>query len=168
MQHPLDMAFRQHYHPLCMYAMHFLGPDIQQAEDVVQEVFVKLYERHLPCQATLTKKFFYSCVRNACIDHLRRQRPMEADIEPADLAGGISDDEAIDRSEVEARLWDAIANLPERCREILLMNKRDGLTYKEIAQQLDLSEKTVEHQMTKALKRLRGERDSILFVLGLF
>ncbi len=171
MQHSLDTVFRQIYRPLCMYAMHYLGPDIQRAEDVVQDVFVRLYERQRDESAAttgMTRSFFYSCVRNACIDQLRRQQPVSHDIEPQDLESTISDEEAIDRSEVEARLWEAINALPPRCREILLMSKRDGMTYGEIARRLDISEKTVEHQMAKALKRLRGERSSILYVMSLF
>lgn len=62
----------------------------------------------------------------------------------------------------EAKLWTAIELLPERCREIFLMSKRDGMTYREIAEELNLSEKTVEHQISKALKTLRGKKDDFL------
>jgi RNA polymerase sigma-70 factor (ECF subfamily) len=103
-------------------------------------------------------------VRNACIDILRKSRLVE-DIESSDLENIITDDEAKSRSEKEARLWTAIDNLPEKCRKIFLMSKRDGMKYREIAEELCISEKTVEHQISKALKRLQGSRDEILFVM---
>ncbi|MDE5786170.1 MAG: sigma-70 family RNA polymerase sigma factor, partial [Duncaniella sp.] len=65
-------------------------------------------------------------------------------------------DEQIDTSLRDARIWKAIDELPERCREIFLMSKRDGMTNDEIAEELDLSVKTVKNQMTKAFARLRA------------
>ena len=103
-------------------------------------------------------------MRNACIDILRKSRLVE-DIESSDLENIITDDEAKSRSEKEARLWTAIDNLPEKCRKIFLMSKRDGMKYRKIAEELCISEKTVEHQISKALKRLQGSRDEILFVM---
>ena len=108
------------------------------------------------------KAFLYTSVRNACIDLLRRQSPIDTEISPTDLCGVISDDQAQENSFREAELWTAIELLPERCREIFLMSKRDGMTYREIAGELNLSEKTVEHQISKALKTLRGKKDDFL------
>lgn len=147
----LDLVFRQYYRPLCLYAMHYLGGDTAEAEDVVEDCFVKLWQQH-PAHA---RSFLYTAVRNACIDKLRQARPEVVDVEPADLDGAISDDEARERSVREARLWEAIDRLPDRCRTVFLMSKRDGMTYREIADELHLSEKTVEHQVSKALRRLR-------------
>jgi RNA polymerase sigma-70 factor (ECF subfamily) len=86
-------------------------------------------------------------------------------MEPKDLEGFITDDEAQERSEREAKLWSAIDKLPERCRLIFLMSKRDGLKYKDIAESLGISERTVEHQVSKALQELRGSRKEIYFVM---
>ena len=63
--------------------------------------------------------------------------------------------EDIDTSERDAAVWKAIDELPERCRHIFLMSKRDGLSNEEIAVELGLSVKTVKNQLTKALSRLR-------------
>lgn len=111
------------------------------------------------------KSFLYAAVRNACIDKLRRKNPIVQDISPSDLSGIISDEQAVDSSSREAELWTAIEQLPERCREIFLMSKRDGMTYREIAEELCLSEKTVEHQISKALKTLRGKKGDFFFLL---
>lgn len=88
---------------------------------------------------------------------------------PYDLDGMISDDEARDRSFTEARLWKLIDELPDRCREIFLMSKRDGMKYSEIAAELGISVKTVEHQISKALRRLRDASSDrqLYFVLAI-
>ena len=152
----IDLIFQQHYRPLCIYATHYLH-DIDEAEDVVQDCFVKLISRSIMPENI--KAFLYTSVRNACISRLRCQSPIDAEITPTDLCGVISDDQAQECSFREAELWTAIEQLPERCREIFLMSKRDGMTYREIAEELNLSEKIVEHQISKALKTLRGKKD---------
>ncbi|MGI6233121.1 MAG: RNA polymerase sigma-70 factor [Prevotella sp.] len=158
----IELLFNQYYRALCLYALHYLGNCPEDAEDVVQESYVKLWSN----QPSQPKSFLYTTVRNACIDRLRtRNNNMVVDTEPHDEDGIIDDEEAQSRSEREARLWQAIDNLPERCRQIFLMSKRDGMTYKQIASELGLSEKTVEHQVSKALSRLRGSKEDIYFVL---
>ena len=162
----IDLFFQQYYRPLCLYALHYLQ-DLDAAEDVVQDCFVHLLEKKSPFPLHL-KSFLYTSVRNACVDRLRRQNPFIQNVSPSDLSGLISDEEAVERSSHEAKLWTAIEQLPERCREIFLMSKRDGMTYHEIAEDLMLSEKTVEHQISKALRLLRAKKEEILFVFSFF
>ena len=159
-----DALFRNYYRPLCIYALHYLH-DVEQVEDVVQDCFVRLLEATNEPQNS--RAWLYTAVRNRCIDLLRQHNPLLTDIQPKDLDGLISDDEAQERSFSEARLWEAIDGLPSRCCEIFLLSKRDGLTYREIAQRLGLSEKTVEHQVSKALKRLRGQQNNFFFIFFL-
>lgn len=161
----IDLIFQQYYRPLCLYATHYLH-DIDEAEDVVQDCFVKLISRSIMPENI--KAFLYTSVRNACIDLLRRQSPIDTEISPTDLCGVISDDQAQESSFREAELWTAIELLPERCREIFLMSKRDGMTYREIAGELNLSEKTVEHQISKALKTLRARKMIFLQIFSIF
>ena len=133
----IEAAFKLLYRPLCLYAMHYLCGNIDEAEDVVEDCFVKLWEH----QSDHPKSYLYASVRNACIDHLRKSKNIVVDMEPKDLEGFITDDEAQERSEREAKLWSAIDKLPERCRLIFLMSKRDGLKYKDIAESLGISER---------------------------
>lgn len=156
---PFTQLFKLYYRPLCLYSLHYLK-DTDLVEDVVQECFIKLWER----QVENPKAFLFTAVRNACIDELRRRNPIDPNIQPSDLDGSITDEEAQDRSFHEAELWTAVDALPDRCREILLLSKRDGLTYKEIARQLGISEKTVEHQISKALKVLRGKASDFYYI----
>ena len=148
----VDNIFRTLYRPLCLYAAHYLSGDLDAAEDIVQDCFVKLWQHG----ADNPKSFLYTAVRNASIDYLRRLQPEVTSFEPHDLDGIISDDEAVDRSKEEAHIWEVIDELPTRCREIFLMSKHDGMTYAEIADEMGLSVKTVEHQISKALHRLRS------------
>ena len=155
-----DLLFRNYYRPLCLYALHYLK-NVNDVEDVVQDCFLRMIEANEELHTP--RAWLYTTVRNRCIDLLRRRNPLPIDIQPEDLDGQISDEEAQERSFREAQLWEAIDELPTRCREVFLLAKRDGLTYREIAQRLELSEKTVEHQVSKALKRLRGQQSSFFF-----
>ena len=88
-------------------------------------------------------------VQQAFADVWDKNRAGNADVEDT------SEEEDILRSERDARLWDAIDRLPPERKKIFLLSKRDGLKYQEIAEELNLSVKTVENQMSKALKALR-------------
>ncbi|HEY9542622.1 RNA polymerase sigma-70 factor [Prevotella sp.] len=151
MQPDIKELFELYYRQLCLYALHYVGTN-EVAEDIVQECFVTLWQK----QPDYPKAFLYTSVRNRCVDYLRHARLPMADVAAHDLENIISDDEARKRSETEARLWKAIDRLPERQRQVLLMSKRDGMRYREIAQELGISERTVEHQVSAAMKKLRG------------
>ena len=154
-----ELLFRYYYRPLCLYALHYIG-DTDTVEDIVQDCFVRLIEHQ---EAGNPKAWLYTAVRNACIDRIRRDNPLIANVEPCDLEGTITDEEAAERSLHEAELWTAIDSLPEKCREIFLLSKRDGKKYREIAELLSISEKTVEHQISKALRILRGKAEDFFY-----
>ena len=93
---------------------------------------------------------------------------LENEILPVEDDVAISDDEAVDNSVKEARIWSAIDRLPAKRRRIFLMSRRDGMKYSEIAQSLGLSENTVRNQISKALEAIRhGVKKVILFLMSL-
>ncbi|MCR5199116.1 MAG: RNA polymerase sigma-70 factor [Prevotella sp.] len=148
-----QLLFRNYYRPLCLYALHYIN-NVDDVEDVVQDCFVRLLEASV--EPRNVRAWLYAAVRNRCIDLLRQS---SHSVEPLTVGQETAtDEEQQERSLREARLWEAIDALPARCREVFLLSKRDGLTYAQIAQRLRLSEKTVEHQVSKALKRLRALR----------
>lgn len=155
----IKMFFKDHYHPLCLYATHFVG-DAAKAEDVVMECFVsfvgKVDSGWLPNDA---KGYIYAMVKNACRDEMKHTMYADSIEEIRDFAD--DDDDVMEECEREARLWKAINELPEACRRVFLMCKRDGMKYKEVAETLGLSVKTVETQMRKAFSLLRSKADSI-------
>lgn len=145
-----EILFRKLYLPLGMYALRIVD-DADVAEDLEQDAFMKawLYIENGGEIENFTS-FMYRTVRNVCISYLRN-RP---EILGEELIPEVADEE-IDTSFRDARIWKAIDELPEKCREIFLMSKRDGLSNEEIAEELDISIKTVKNQMTKAFSRLR-------------
>ena len=148
-----QLLFRNYYRPLCLYALHYIN-NVDDVEDVVQDCFVRLLEASV--EPRNVRAWLYAAVRNRCIDLLRQS---SHSVEPLTVGQeAATDEDQQERSLREARLWEAIDALPARCREVFLLSKRDGLSYAQIAQRLGLSEKTVEHQVSKALKRLRALR----------
>lgn len=94
-------------------------------------------------------------VRNRCLDQMKAKGLATESLKPYDTYGIIDENEAEERSQTEARIWTALDSLPEKCREIFILSKRDGLKYEEIAQELNLSVNTVRNQISKALSILR-------------
>lgn len=145
-----ETYFRQLYMPLGMYALRMVN-DADVAEDLVQDAFVKAWTyagegRRIDSFAP----FMYRIVRNVCLTYLRdRRETVGEECIPE------ADDEAIDTSFRDARIWKAIDDLPAQCRRVFLLSKRDGLSNEEIAEELGISVKTVKNQMTKAFSRLR-------------
>ena len=147
--------FFRHYRPLCLYALHYLK-DADAVEDVVQEVFTTYWQRHGDATPDNPKSYLYTMVRNRCIDALRRAGHDPERLQPEDAAGVIEDGQAEERAELEARLWAAVERLPGKRRELLLMCKRDGMSYAAIAEATKLSINTVRNQISRALQALRN------------
>lgn len=148
--HEFEMMFKALYLPLGMYALRIVE-DNDCAEDMVQEAFVKAWEA-LEGGAEIGnfRGYMYRAVHNECIGYLRQRRETASLGEIAEVT-----EEAVDTSVRDARIWRAIDALPQRCREVFLLSKRDGLSQEEIAEEMGISVKTVKNQMTKAYERLR-------------
>lgn len=170
----IDSLFRLYYRPLCVYALHYLK-DKDLIEDLVQEAFTAYWMKQAASDVIDSPRaYLYTAVRNRCIDAIRRQRQdvsldsLENEILPVEDDVAISDDEAVDNSVKEARIWSAIDRLPAKRRRIFLMSRRDGMKYSEIAQSLGLSENTVRNQISKALEAIRQVvKKVILFLMSL-
>ncbi len=145
-----ETNFRRLYLPLGMYALRIIdNPD--DAEDIVEDTFIKAWQAISSGKEIGNfKSYIYRCVRNECVSFLRGKKEFETIDSIPEVC-----EETIDTSMRDARIWKAIDNLPEKCRDIFLMSKRDGLSNAEIAEEMNISEKTVKNQMTKAFARLR-------------
>jgi RNA polymerase sigma-70 factor (ECF subfamily) len=153
-----EALFRAYYVRLCRFAYRLTGSRTI-AEEVVQDVFVRLWElrSQLP-QVDSINAYLYRAVRNQVINHLKRSNLMQ-ELESAEFEGSFTahdgPEEELHRNEITAAVREAIELLPPRCRLIFVLHRFDGLRYREIAHTLDISIKTVEVQMGRALKTLR-------------
>jgi len=154
----IERWFKDYYDSLCIYGLHIVG-DIEVAEDIVMDCFVKLMEKKTIIIETSAKSYLFQMVRNACLDYLRANTLMTM----AETFPEITDDSEVlvEQIERETILWKEINNLPDRCREVLLLSKRDGMKNQDIAETLQISIKTVEAQITKAYRTLRERVASI-------
>lgn len=146
--------FHAYYRQLCLHALHFMG-SAEEAEDVVQETFVSLWDKKEQIETIKSvKSYLYTAVRNNCLTLIRDAKPTTPlYMLPPDAL--LPEEEQMNRAEMEARIWKMIDELPERRREIFLMAKRDGMSYNEIARQTGLTVKTVENHVFRAMQSLR-------------
>lgn len=152
----IDTTFKYYYRPLCLYAIHYVR-NMELAEDIVQDSFSALWEKLNEQEHPIEnlKAYLYTMVRNRSLDYLKKEQLFDMSLSPADLEETLTDEEAENRSLMEARMWTAIDALPERCWEVFLLNKRDGMKYKEIAELFGISVHTVDNHITKTLRLIR-------------
>lgn len=131
--------------------------DIYVAEEIVQDVFLKIWERSDDLtQIQSIKSYLYRSVINASINYVNRQRNLE--LHHQKIVDEFTEDQADqldEENELIVLLFDEIEKLPPKCREIFKMNRFERLKYREIALKLDVSERTVENHIANALKLLR-------------
>lgn len=151
-----DALFRRWYEPLCHFACPLTDGDMDEAEDVVQGAFIRLWEHRerLDIKFSL-KAYLYKSVQNAALNRIRNRQTVEkyAQHQTRDMEHQRSE---IPDFELAERIQRAIAELPAQCRRVFELSRFEALKYREIAVQLDISPKTVEQHMGKALSFLRG------------
>jgi RNA polymerase sigma-70 factor (ECF subfamily) len=139
----------------------------QDAENIVQDVFLHLWEHWDKTESLINMNaFLFMSVKNKCIDYLRKQTQLKqrkhplSELQEKELQLNlyslqVLDENNLSQEEIEAIITDAIRSLPERCREIFILSRLEGLRYKEIASRLNISTNTVEGQMSIALRKLK-------------
>ncbi len=156
--------FDYYYSSLVIYADRYMH-DQNAAEDIVQSVFVRMWENRLEIKAASIRFHLVSSVKNRCIDLIRKEGTQGKYIRRQMNQQNLQEGEFWAESELREMIETAIAKLPARCREIFILSRFEGLKSKEIAQRLDLSQRTVETQITHALKILRNDLKDYLFQL---
>lgn len=159
--------FDTYYASLCHYASHFLNDDAL-SEEVVQELFVRLWEKRKSLDVeTSVRQYLFRSVRNGClnqIQHDKVRRLHGTRLKEALTSENPSEDFLI-TPEMILKLEEGIESLPEKRREIFRLSREKGLKYREIAEKLKISVKTVEAQMGLALKTLRSKIGTMFFLL---
>jgi RNA polymerase sigma-70 factor (ECF subfamily) len=129
--------------------------DSETAADLTQETFLR-YAEQSGTSVNNDRSYLYRTARNLAIDHIRERQRRQTDPTPAEEMAEIveerpaPDQQAADRERLE-RLRQAMLELPERTRQVFVLNRIDGLTYAEVADRLDISDSSVQKHLSRAL-----------------
>jgi RNA polymerase sigma-70 factor (ECF subfamily) len=153
-QRAFEELFRKYFPPLMAFARKILI-DEDDAREVVQKVFINLWEKRQEIDlSTSLRSYLFTSVHNRSLNMIRDRKKFSSEGIP-DIGGEWDVGAQIESMELEEKIRESIACLPDKCREIFELNRFDGLKYSEIAAKLGISVKTVENQISKALKILR-------------
>jgi RNA polymerase sigma-70 factor, ECF subfamily len=164
-----EQLFKELFSPLAGFSMKYIY-DLDDAKNIVHEVFMSVWEKFeaLP-EGTNHKSYLYTAVRNKSLNFIR-DRKKHVILEEVEDQEPAEENVAMETAELEREIEIALQSLPEKCRQVFELNRQEGLKYAEIAEKLNISIKTVEAQMSKALSILREHlRDfMILLIFVLF
>jgi len=143
---------------LCFFAQKYVK-DFETAKEIAQDAFISLWEKRETIDMDrAVKSYLTTVIHNKCTNYLRDNRKFDQYILNIENLADIPEYEGADtmvEGELKTKIDDAISELPEKCREIFMMSRYENLKYQEIADKLDISVKTVETQMSKALQHMR-------------
>lgn len=170
-----EMLFRSNFQGLCFFAQKYIK-DIETAKEIVHDAFINLWEKRESIDMTKSvKSYLTASIHNRCLNYLRDNKKFNKEILSFENIYPETEHEHTDHlvtAEVENHINRAIQELPEKCREVFMLNRFENLKYQEIADKLQISIKTVETQMSKALQhmrtRLAGYLTIILLVIKFF
>lgn len=150
------IIFDTYYESIRNFAYYKTG-DMKLAEDIVQEVFLKLWNNRNDIKQDTVKSLLYVMAYNSIKSHFRHQKTVFnfANASTAEEVEPEQADANIRREEMKKKLQQVLADMPERCREVFLLNRLENLTYQEIAERLGLSVKGIEKRMHEALLFIR-------------
>lgn len=163
-----ETLFRELFKPLYRYAFGLLEEEMQ-SEEVVQDVFLKLWQqREQITIETNINAYLYRSVHNQCMNNLNHEKvkaKYSQFVKGSAPAYADSPLNAMQAKELQGVIKKAMLKIPEKCRTVFHLSRQDELSYREIAERLGISLKTVENQMGKALKILRTELKDYLPLL---
>ncbi len=161
----LELLFKKFFNPLARFSFNYVK-DQDAAKDIVQEVFYQIWNKReeLP-ETTNLSAYLFTAIRNRCLNVLSQvNNRQDILVERERGRDDFYTDSRVETKELSQKIERAIDSLPEKCREVFLLSRYENKSYKEIAEILDISVKTVENHMGKALSVLRAK---LLTVLGL-
>ena len=160
-----EQVFRHYYGMLCSYANSFVN-DADDAEDVVQQVMITIWEKRNSMQITSSlKSYLFRSVHNASLNRIRQKNTVNAFTEDRSHTQETFHENTsghITGKELNQQIGRAIDSLPDQCRMVFKLSRFENMKYAEIASHLNISVKTVENHMGKALKLLRAQLSDFL------
>lgn len=166
------LIFNSFYPRLYVFSLNYLK-DSAVAEEIVGDVFVKLWEKRKEIDKIINlKSYLYMMVRNASIDHLKNKHIHKNVLfETVEHDSHTVMNEFVIEEEVHSLLFKALEALPKKCKRVFELSCIEGLKYKDIAEDLQISINTVKSQRTRAIKLLKLQLKDYSFLyalLGLF
>lgn len=160
-----DLIFEKYWKRLFQYAYKLLQ-DQQQAEDVVQEVLIQLWENAPHREINHLSGYLFRSVKYqvALIIKNDKWKVNWESLDLSDIEESL-ETEVLVKEELYQKLDDSIEKLPKKCKEVFQLHKKEGFSAKEIANSLNLSTRTVENQIHKAMKVLRSELGLYFFIM---
>jgi RNA polymerase sigma-70 factor (ECF subfamily) len=155
----LNFFFNKYYDRLVAYIITY-NHDKVLAEDIVQQAFIKLWINRKKLDSSKSpKNYLYTIAYNIFIDSTKKKKKEQQylnEVWKKSLESIVEEDEGVLENRVQ-KMKLVLNTLPPKCKEIIQLNKIDGVKYKDIAQQLGISIKTVESQMRIAFQKIRSE-----------
>ena len=164
-----EELFRSHFQYLCSYALQYVH-DPDTAQDICQRVFIALWEKRSTIQPNQSvKSYLFTAVRNRCLNHIRDHKKYRSRILDLDCGefDEVEDESAFEQEQWAERINAALSELPDKCRQVFEMSRYQQMKYREIAEELGISQKTVEAHVSKALKELRRTLQKHLLTFAL-
>lgn len=153
-----ELLFKEHYKPLCLYMSYFIKQN-DVVEQIVQDVFVNIWEnRKTFSPKGNIKSYLYKSVKNKGLNYIKHEKvkiKTKEDLKAVYYSEEVNIEKQFESKELLKLIEQQVDQLPEKCREVFVLVKFNGFSYNEASEILNISPKTVENQMGKALKKLR-------------
>lgn len=146
--------FETYFTPLCRF-MHLYVHETTIVEELALDIFTYVWENRQTFQIQLSlKAYLFQAARNKCLNTLR-QKKQTVRLDDTNIDFVETNEMSLETDELYHLIQEAVLALPDKCKEVFQLSRTENLTNQEIAQQLNISVKTVEAQITKALKRIK-------------
>lgn len=166
-----ELIFNYYYAGLVVYCTQFTA-EREEAESIVQDFFVQVWTNSSTIDASLSlKNYSFSAIKNRSLNFLKHKKIQEKYVKETlhlSETNLLYDPDLYISSELQERIKQAVDALPEKCREVFIMNRFKGIKNDEIAETLNISKRTVETHISNALKVLRHELKDYLLLLIFF
>lgn len=161
-----EELFRTYFKQLSYFAFGFVK-DQDTAKEIVHDVFINLWNKRDTIDLNKSvKSYLYTSVHNRCLNSIRDNRKFNHMVEIESASEHYhSDSDNLVAEEIQEKINKTLDSLPEKCREIFYLSRFEELRYNEIAERLSISVKTVEAQMSKALKIFRDSLREYMITL---
>ena len=162
-----EQLFRAFFTPLCHFSNTYVK-DLEAAKGITQEVFAKVWEKRADIDPDKSlKSYLFSSVKNRSLNYIRDHKKFASQILDVEIAHFETtfEQDAIELAELQEKIDRTIDELPVKLKKVFLLSRFEELKYREIAEKLGISQKTVEAQMSKALKILREKLKDYLIII---